>query len=106
MPEQAHDTQNTAEARRIPRLPRAQRGARWTPPFTPAWAASEDLGLVVEIDGGHDALASSPVDDALRQKAVVLRGEPLLRIPVIGLRLMPDALMAQVAAGHRLLRAT
>jgi very-short-patch-repair endonuclease len=67
-----------------------------------AW---EDVGLVVEIDGGHHALALSPVDDALRQNAVVLRGQPVLRIPVLGLRLMPEAFMAQVVAGHRFLRA-
>lgn len=67
-----------------------------------AW---DDLGLVVEIDGGHHALALSPVDDALRQNEVVLNGEPVLRIPVLGLRLVPDAFMRQVVAAHRLLRA-
>lgn len=67
-----------------------------------AW---EDIGLVVEIDGGHHALALSPVDDALRQNAVVLAGEPVLRIPVLGLRLAPERFMAQVVEGHRTLRA-
>lgn len=67
-----------------------------------AW---DDLGLVVEIDGGHHALALSPVDDALRQNEVVLAGEPVLRIPVLGLRLAPGRFMAQVAEAHRLLRA-
>jgi hypothetical protein len=67
-----------------------------------AW---EEIGLVVEIDGGHHALALSPVDDALRQNSVVLSGDRVLRIPVLGLRLAPDAFMRQVVAAHRLLRA-
>jgi very-short-patch-repair endonuclease len=67
-----------------------------------AW---EEIGLVVEIDGGHHALALSPIDDALRQNSVVLAGEPVLRIPVLGLRLAQDRFMAQVVEGHRMLRA-
>ena len=39
----------------------------------------EDLGLVVEIDGGHHALALNVVDDALRQNEVVLGDERVLR---------------------------
>ena len=62
-----------------------------------AW---EDVGLVVEIDGGHHALALSPVDDALRQNEVTLRENLVLRIPVLGLRLTPDAFMAQVVRAH------
>ena len=67
-----------------------------------AW---EGIGLVVEVDGGHHALALSPIDDALRQNAVVLAGEPVLRIPVLGLRLARDQFMAQVVEGHHRLRA-
>ncbi|MFQ6170070.1 hypothetical protein ACK8HX_00565 [Oryzobacter sp. R7] len=62
-----------------------------------AW---EDIGLVVEIDGGHHALALNPVDDALRQNEVVLGGEHVLRLPVLGLRLLPDDFMAQVVRAH------
>lgn len=62
-----------------------------------AW---EDIGIVVEIDGGHHALALNVVDDALRQNEVVLGDERVLRIPVLGLRLMPDEFMAQVARAH------
>lgn len=62
-----------------------------------AWA---ELGLVVEIDGGHHALALGSVDDALRQNEVVLREDHVLRIPVLGLRLMPDRFMAQVVQAH------
>jgi very-short-patch-repair endonuclease len=42
------------------------------------------LGLVVEIDGGHHAMALMPLDDALRQNDVVLTGETVLRIPCWG----------------------
>ena len=62
-----------------------------------AW---EDIGLVVEIDGGHHALALNPVDDALRQNDVTLTGDVVLRIPVLGLRLTPGAFMAQVVKAH------
>ncbi|WP_353953063.1 hypothetical protein V6K52_06415 [Knoellia sp. S7-12] len=63
----------------------------------------EDIGLVVEIDGGHHALALAPVDDALRQNEVTLSDKVVLRVPVLGLRLTPDAFMDQVARGHALL---
>lgn len=63
-----------------------------------AW---DDIGLVVEIDGGHHALALGPVADALRQNEVVLGAERVLRIPVLGLRLEPDAFLNQVVRAHR-----
>ncbi len=61
-----------------------------------AW---EDIGLVVEIDGGQHALALSPVDDALRQNEVTLSADMVLRIPVLGLRLEPDPFLDQVVRG-------
>ncbi|HET7800216.1 MAG TPA: hypothetical protein VFL38_07330 [Humibacillus xanthopallidus] len=63
-----------------------------------AW---DEIGLVVEIDGGHHALALNPVDDALRQNEVVLGSERVLRIPVLGLRLDPNAFLNQVVRAHR-----
>ena len=66
-----------------------------------AW---EDVGLVVEVDGGHHAAALAPVDDALRQNDVVLEGSTVLRIPVIGLRLAPDRFLDQVVRAHARLR--
>ena len=63
-----------------------------------AW---DDIGLVVEIDGGHHALALNPVADALRQNEVVLAAERVLRIPVLGLRLDPEAFLNQVVRAHR-----
>lgn len=63
-----------------------------------------DVGLVVEIDGGHHAQALNPVDDALRQNEVTLDRRMVLRIPVLGLRLAPDAFMDQVVRAHHLAR--
>lgn len=62
-----------------------------------AW---DDIGLVVEIDGGHHGLALSPVDDALRQNEVVMGDAWVLRIPVLGLRLRPEAFLNQVVRAH------
>ena len=58
----------------------------------------------MEIDGGHHAMALMPVDDALRQNDVVLTGEMVLRIPILGLRLHPGRFMDQVERGLHLLR--
>jgi hypothetical protein len=66
-----------------------------------AW---EDVGLVVEIDGGHHALALNPVADALRQNERVVEGEHVIRIPVLGLRLAARAFMQQVRRAHDRLR--
>ncbi|KGN38794.1 hypothetical protein N803_08705 [Knoellia subterranea KCTC 19937] len=63
----------------------------------------EDIGLLVEIDGGHHARALAPVDDALRQNDVTLTDAVVLRIPVLGLRLECDAFMDQVVRAHELL---
>lgn len=64
----------------------------------------DEIGLVVEIDGGHHAMALMPVDDALRQNDVVLSGDTVLRIPVLGLRLQPDRFLDQIERGIRMLR--
>ncbi len=57
-------------------------------------------GLVVEIDGAQHLFGLTPVEDALRANDLVLAGkERVLRLPVLGLRLAPDAFMAQVARG-------
>ena len=63
-----------------------------------AW---EDVGLTVEVDGGHHSIALNPVDDALRQNDVMIDGDLVLRIPVIGLRVAPDRFMDQVVRAHR-----
>lgn len=63
-------------------------------------AGWEDVGLLVEIDGGHHQWALNPVDDALRQNEVVLDGEVVLRVPVLGLRLHREQFMDQVVRAH------
>jgi very-short-patch-repair endonuclease len=64
-----------------------------------------DVGLVVEIDGSGHRSGLAVMDDNLRQNAVVLQGETVLRIDLVGLRLQPDAFMAQVCRAHALLAA-
>lgn len=56
-----------------------------------------DLGVVVEIDGIHHAWAENVVGDALRQNALTLEGDIVLRLPLLGLRLQPDDFFAQIA---------
>lgn len=65
----------------------------------------DDVGLVVEIDGGHHALALNPIDDALRQNDRVATGERVLRVPVLGLRLVPEKFMQQARHTYDVLRA-
>lgn len=54
--------------------------------------------VVVEVDGIHHTWLSEVVADALRQNQVVLEGDTVLRLPVIGLRLCPDEFFEQVVA--------
>lgn len=54
--------------------------------------------LVVEVDGVHHGWATHMVADALRQNALVLDADRVLRVPLLGLRLAPDAFFAQIAA--------
>lgn len=60
---------------------------------------------MVEVDGGHHALALGPIDDALRQNDITLSDKVVLRVPVLGLRLTPDAFMDQVERAHKMLSA-
>lgn len=66
----------------------------------------DEVDLVVEIDGGHHALALNPIDDSLRQNDRVVAGERVLRIPVIGFRISPDRFMRQVRHTYDALRNT
>lgn len=58
-----------------------------------SWPA---YGLVVEIDGIHHTQARQVIGDALRQNSLALAGDTVLRIPLLGLRLQPDAFFAQI----------
>ena len=55
-----------------------------------------DLGVVVEIDGIHHTWANNVIGDALRQNALSLSGDVVLRLPLLGLRLQPDDFFAQI----------
>jgi very-short-patch-repair endonuclease len=50
----------------------------------------------VEIDGLQHAWAENLVSDALRQNALSLDGDTVLRIPLLGLRLTPDSFLDQI----------
>ena len=52
--------------------------------------------LVVEVDGIHHTWASNVVGDALRQNRLAIDGDTVLRLPLLGLRLEPDAFFAQI----------
>ena len=62
------------------------------------WA---EYRLVVEVDGIQHAWANRVVDDSLRHNAVALGDETVLRLPLLGLRLVPDAFFEQIEAGLR-----
>lgn len=51
---------------------------------------------VVEVDGIHHAWAQNLVADALRHNSIALDGDTVLRLPVLGLRLCPDAFFGQI----------
>ena len=55
-----------------------------------------DHRLVVEIDGIHHTWVENVVQDALRQNALGLDGDTVLRLPLLGLRLQPDDFFAQI----------
>lgn len=60
-----------------------------------------ELALVVEIDGIHHAWAENIVGDALRQNALALDGDTVLRLPLLGLRLQPEEFFEQVERAMR-----
>ncbi|KRF28311.1 hypothetical protein [Phycicoccus sp. Soil802] len=60
----------------------------------------EDVGLVVEIDGSQHQWGVASTDDHFRQNALVISGDRVLRMTLMGLRLAPDRFMDQVCAAH------
>jgi very-short-patch-repair endonuclease len=52
--------------------------------------------LIVEIDGIHHAWVENVVGDALRQNALALDGDTVLRLPLLGYRLAPDEFFEQI----------
>jgi hypothetical protein len=63
-----------------------------------------DIGLVVEIDGSQHRMGLAVTDDNLRQNEVTLTLDRVLRIDLVGLRLLPDVFMGQISRAHALLR--
>jgi very-short-patch-repair endonuclease len=53
-------------------------------------------GLVVEIDGIHHLWAQNKVADAIRQNALTLARDTVLRLPVLGLRVAPEEFFGQI----------
>jgi very-short-patch-repair endonuclease len=64
-------------------------------------AGWEDIGLAVEIDGAGHRVGLAVTDDLLRQNAVTIGGELVLRMNLLGLRVAGDAFMDQVCRAHR-----
>ncbi len=64
----------------------------------------EEARLAVEIDGAGHLFGLQPAFDNLRQNAVMMRDTLLLRVDLIGWRIMPDAYLDQVTGAyfHRL----
>jgi very-short-patch-repair endonuclease len=67
-----------------------------------AWS---DIGLVVEIDGAGHLRGFAATEDSRRQNWVVLRGETVIRMTVLGLRLHREEFMDHVCQAHALLSA-
>jgi len=63
--------------------------------YWPGWK------LVVEVDGIHHSWAENVVGDALRQNALALDGDTVLRLPLLGLRLEPEAFYGQIERALR-----
>lgn len=80
-----------------PARQRVCRGARGRIYLDVWW---EELNVGVEIDGVQHRQGLTPVEDALRDNSVRLRGGPVLRIPSLGLLTDPAAFMAQVRELH------
>lgn len=53
-------------------------------------------GVVVEVDGIQHAWATQVVGDALRQNALAMSGDVVLRLPLLGLRVAPDDFFGQI----------
>lgn len=56
----------------------------------------DGIRLVVEIDGSQHRMGLAVSDDNLRSNDVVISGDRVIRIDLIGFRLRPDMYMAQV----------
>ncbi len=76
-------------------LRRDKRGRYYLDLYWPEWH------LVVEVEGIHHSWASKVVGDALRQNSLAIAGDTVLRVPLLGLRLEPDAFYGQIEEALR-----
>lgn len=60
-----------------------------------------DYHLVVEVDGIHHAWVEHVVGDALRQNALSMDGDTVLRVPLLGLRLRAEEFLDQIEQALR-----
>ena len=74
-----------------------RRGPRGRVYLDVAW---DDIGLVVEIDGSGHRVGLAVTDDLLRQNAVTIGGEHVLRMNLLGLRIAEKEFMDQVCVAH------
>jgi very-short-patch-repair endonuclease len=56
----------------------------------------ERWSVVVEVDGIQHSWAEHALGDALRHNSIALSGDVVLRLPVMGLRVCPDAFFGQI----------
>ena len=61
----------------------------------------DGLGVLVEIEGIHHDAPENVIEDTLRQNSFTIQREAVLRIPLLGLRAVPDLFMDQVEAALR-----
>lgn len=76
-------------------LRKDSRGRYYLDLYWPRWR------LVVEVDGIHHAWVENVVGDALRQNSLVLAGDTVLRLPLLGLRLRPEDFFDQIEQALR-----
>jgi hypothetical protein len=60
----------------------------------------DGIDLVVEIDGSQHQWGMAAADDQFRQNALVISGDRVLRMTLMGLRLEPERFMDQVCQAH------
>jgi very-short-patch-repair endonuclease len=98
------DFARMCRARGLPEPARqvVRRGPRGRIYLDVGWDAHE---FAVEIDGAQHRWGLAVTTDNLRLNAVVLEGDRVLRIDVIGLRLETELLLDQVELGLRRFRA-
>lgn len=65
----------------------------------------EDIGLVVEVDGIQHRWGLAGTDDNLSRNEVGVSGKTLLRLDLVGMRLVPDAYLDQVCRAYARLAA-